>query len=116
MRHILIVLLLGATCLARAQEPIPASEQEVTPNSAPTQPELVLYPNPTSTMLRVRSGTRSLVRMPVEVRALDGQLLILDDLGPQHELDVSHLEEGYYRLLLMDLQGVRGQAVFKVVR
>ncbi len=117
MRPILTTLLLLAATYAVAQEPPALDELEVLlPATERAEPQLVLYPNPTTSTLRVIWGSRSLVRMPLEVRSLDGRLLLLDSLSPEHELDVSTLDEGFYRLFLMDLGGVRAQAVFKVVR
>lgn len=82
----------------------------------PVKSEMIIYPNPAGHRLRVLWGDRSLVRMPVEIRGMDGRLLRLDSLSPAHELDVSDLEEGFYRLLLMDLSGIRAQATFRIER
>ncbi|MBL7952378.1 MAG: T9SS type A sorting domain-containing protein [Flavobacteriales bacterium] len=117
MRILLFTFLFAAVAPAVAQPP-PTADDLVPelPEAGSTHIEMVLYPNPTSGRLRVLWGTRSLVRMPLEVRSMDGRLLLLDSLSPEHELDVSQLQDGLYRLLLMDLSGVRAQAVFKVVR
>lgn len=88
------------------------------PMSAPlsAQGGPLLYPNPCNHTLYVLWGGGSLERMPIEVRTLDGRLIRLDVLSEKNALDVSRLEEGSYRLLLMDLSGIRAQAVFTVRR
>lgn len=119
MRIPILLAMLCSSLVASAQQtPTAEGTDPAAPLAVefPVKVELVLYPNPTSERLRVLWGDRSLVRMPVEIRGMDGRLVRLDSLSPVHELDVSGLEEGFYRLLLMDLSGVRAQATFRVER
>jgi len=77
---------------------------------------LVLYPNPANQMISVRCSRCDLVRMPVEIRSMDGRLLRMDVLSTQQQLNVSDLDNGSYRLYLLDLGGVRAYRVFRVAR
>jgi hypothetical protein len=117
MRTPLITFLLGATLVSNAQHgtlAIKAERPLSVPPSAQSAP--LLYPNPSNHTLYVLWGDGSLERMPIEVRTLEGRLTQLDVLSAENALDVSRLEEGTYRLLLMDLSGIRAQAVFTVRR
>lgn len=119
MRTATTLLALLCTAFAMAQVPTELNEPvaiEIAAHSSSLHEDMVIYPNPASTTLHVRSDERSLVRMPVEIRTLDGRLVRMDSLSAQHELDVSRLPEGWYRLYLLDLSGVRGHRVFQVQR
>ncbi|HRH38818.1 MAG TPA: hypothetical protein PK760_10760 [Flavobacteriales bacterium] len=75
-------------------------------------PPLVLHINAHTGRLSVAWGDRSLTRMPVEVRNMEGGLVRLDCISPQQDLDLSELPHGSYVLYLMDLRGVRMQQRF----
>lgn len=119
MRTILILAMLCWSCATHAQQ-TPTTEQMdpmmLYESDHPVRSEMIIYPNPASYRARVLWDDRSLVRMPVEIRSMDGRLVRLDSLSPAHELDVSDLEEGFYRLFLMDLSGIRAQATFRIER
>ena len=77
---------------------------------------LLLYPNPANHMINLSCTACDLVRMPVEIRSMDGRLLRMDVLSTQQQLNVSDLDNGSYRLYLLDLGGVRAHRVFRIAR
>lgn len=112
----ILVLGLLLTGMTHAQSSAPADGTPEPAAGATSEVPLFLYPNPTASVLHVEWGSHSLARMPIEVRGLDGRLVLLTTLSPAQELDVSALPDGFYNLLLMDLGGVRARKVFRVQR
>ena len=89
----------------------PSAEGVIEPREDST---LLLFPNPTSGRFFVHWGNRSLMRVPVEVRAMDGRLVRLDAISTNDEIDLSTLPDGTYGLYLMDLIGLRAYRVFRI--
>ncbi len=117
MRYTIMMLCLCCGVHVAAQEfpsRIPALGSDEQAAQQAEDPTLLLYPNPTSGRFFVHWGKRSLLRMPVEVRAMDGRLMRLDAVPTNDELDVSALPDGTYTLYLMDLSGVRARRSFRV--
>jgi len=112
MRNQILALCLSAAILGVAQTPNlpePMAQQE-------EALRMEVYPNPAADVLYVNWERRSLERMPVEVRSMDGKLVLLDVLTARNALNVGVLQPGLYKLFLMDLRGVRAQTTFAVVR
>lgn len=116
MRILILVLGLVLHGMTLAQSTAPVADTLNPTQVATSDALLFLYPNPTASVLHVQWGARSLARMPIEVRGLDGRLVQLTSLSAANELDVSALPEGLYHLLLIDLCGVRARKVFRVQR
>lgn len=117
-----VTFLLGALLWYTAQaqststDPLDSLSENVAITDRSLHDALVLYPNPVNQVISVRCSGCDIVRMPVEIRSMDGRLLRMDVLSPQQQLNVSDLSNGSYRLYLLDLGGVRAHRVFRVAR
>jgi len=117
MRNTLFLLYLLCATASKAQDVPLGSELPYSAEKGVDRSEdsaLLIYPNPTSGRFLVHWGERSLQRIPVEVRAMDGRLMHLDVISTTDELDVTTLPDGTDVLYLMDLGGVRAARLFRV--
>ena len=97
-----------------ARAPLPGSG--AVPGPLEVDATLDLQVDARASRLHVGWRDRSLLRMPVELRTVDGRLIRLDCITASHDLSLCDLPPGGYQLLLMDLHGVKARQIFNIAR
>ena len=72
-----------------------------------------IYPNPTNARIHIETG--SLVEYNLDIRNINGQLVISDKkIGPKTEIDISSLPKGFYIITIKSGQFITSEKMIKL--